>query len=215
MKSVFKSYKRLKKLAQITEGHLGQETIQAFLAKVDEEVLEKIKVSYKDRNRLSKADPETQMKTLAPYFEKFLEQTVEAKANQKSQMSDKLAQVIARKALFKSNRIILPHKDLLMLAQMNPGAMVSLEEGKRIFIYPLGKIKQILGELDQAEVVWDQAANRVKIISADKGDKCAFLLFPQEPSALNGKLKLSVKIEPARDFSITELILKAAEVFIG
>jgi hypothetical protein len=215
MKSVFKSYKRLKKLAQITEGKLGQETIRAFLARVDEEVLAKFKVSAKDRNRLSKADPEAQMKILGPYFEKFLQQAVEVKANQKSQMSDKLIQVIARKSLLKSHRIMLPHQDLLMLAQMNPGAMVSLEDGKRIFIYPLGKIKLILGELDQAEIIWDLEANRVKIISADKRDKCAFLLFPQDPSALNGKSRLPIKISPTQDFSITELILKAAEAFIG
>jgi hypothetical protein len=215
MRSVLKSYKRLKKLVQITEGKLGQETIQAFLAKVDEEVLAKLKVSDKDRNRLSKADTETQMKILAPYFEKFLQHAVDAKATQKIQMSDKLTHVIARKALLKSHRIMPPHQDLLMLAQMNPGAMISLENSKKIFIYPLAKIKQILGELDQAEVIWDLEANRLKVISVDKKDKCAYLLFPQNPSALNGKPRLQVKIAPTRDVSITDLILKAAEAFIG
>jgi hypothetical protein len=95
MRSIFKEYKRLKKLAQITEGKLGQETIQAFLDKVDEQALERLKVSAKDMDKLKKSAPEAQLKILTPYFDKSFQQAIEAKTGQKSQMSEKITRIIA------------------------------------------------------------------------------------------------------------------------
>lgn len=215
MRSVFKEYKRLKKLAQVTDGQLGSEAMGSFLEKVDEEVLAKIKVSDKDRSKLKNANPESQMKILSSYFEKFLQRGVEEKINSKIQMSDKLVQVIARKARAKSGKIILPHQALLMLARLNPSALLVLENSKKVFIYPLAKLKQILMELDQAEVVWEQDNNILKILSAEGKGKFACVLFAQEPYALNDKPRFVVKIPDTRDVSITDILFKVAEALIS
>lgn len=102
-----------------------------------------------------------------------------------------------------------------MLSQLHPAAFISLENSKQAFIYPLAKLKLILPELEKAEVIWDLEKNIVKILSAEKHSKFASILFPQNSNVLNGKLKFSVKISPAANTSITELLMRAAEAFIG
>ena len=215
MGSVFGEYKRLKKLAKVMEGKLGPETIRSFLERVDEETLGLLQVSPKDLGKLKTTDPETRLQILVPYFEKFSAKEVEGKIHQKIQMGEKLAQLIAKKALPKSGRIILPQQPLLMLAQMYPAAFVALQTGGKVFMYPLTKIKQILEELEQAEVIWELKTNRLKIFSADGRHKFAAVLFAQNPYTVNGKPKFLVRMTQRHGASVTDLVVKAVEAIIG
>ena len=215
MKNIFQEYKRLKKLARATEGKLGSETITSFLARIDNETLGKLQVSPKDLDKMKTAKPEARLQLLVPYFEKLIERAVEGKINQKIQMGEKLSQTIARGALHRSGKIILPQQPLLMLASMHPSAFIALQSGDKVFMYPLVKIKQILVELEQAEVIWDLKTNTLKILSADKRDRFACVLFAQDPYTVNGRPKFFVKISQVQNTSITDLLVKAVEAIMG
>jgi hypothetical protein len=215
MKNIFQEYKRLKKLARATEGKLGSETITSFLARIDTETLGKLQVSPKDLGKLKTAKPEARLQLLVPYFEKFIERAIEGKVNQKIQMGDKLSQAIARGALQRSGKIVLPQQPLLTLASMHPAAFIALQTKEKVFMYPLVKIKQILVELEQAEISWELKTNTLKIFSADKQDRFACVLFAQDPYTVNGKPKFFVKISQVQNTSITDLLVKAVEAVLG
>ena len=64
-------------------------------------------------------------------------------------------------------------------------------------------------------MVWELDKNILKICSTEDKDKFAYLLFTQVADALNGRSKFLVKIQDARDVSMTEILFKAAESVFG
>jgi len=208
--STLKEYQRIKKLSKALDDKLPEETIQNFLEKLDEKTLSELQVKEDDLKKLKKATPETKLQIIAPYFEALLQKKLQGKIQEKIQLAEELAKKIATKAIPDSGKIILPAQELKMMAQLLPNAFIVLEYEKKEFIYPLVKFKQILTELERAEITWEIGKNIVRIVSVEKRNRFYFILLPQEQWVLNGKLKFKVKI-PAPKPSITELILKTAE----
>jgi len=208
--NILKEYQKIKKLSKALEGRLTRETIQNFLDKLDEQTLSELQVKDEDIKRLKKASSETKLQILVPYFEALLQKKLQGKIQEKIQLAEELCQKIANKAIPDTGKIFIPAQELKMMAQLLPNAFIVLEYGKTEFIYPLVKFKQILTELDRAEISWEIGKNIVRIVSVEKRNRFYFILLPQEQWVLNGKLKFKVKI-PAPKPSITELILKTAE----
>jgi len=206
-----KEYQKLKKLSRVLGGELPPELIKGFLEKMDDETLEKLQV--KDRKKLQKADPETRLKLLIPYFEVFLQKKMQGKIQEKIQLAEQLTRKIADKVVHDTGKIFIPAQELKMMAQLLPRAFIVLEYAKKEFIYPLVKFKQILPELDKPEITWEMGKNIVRIVSVEKRNRFHFILLPQEQWGLNGKLKFNVKISEPKP-SITELLLKTAESFL-
>jgi hypothetical protein len=216
MKKGFREYKRPKKPARVMEGDLRPEVIQDFLDKLDEEKLTNLKVTERDLKKLKKAEPEEQLRILVPYFENYFQQMAHDKLNQKLNLAQKISQTISNHSKHKSGRIEMPHLSLLMLANLIPGAFICLENGKESFIYPLSKLKQILSNLEAARIVWDTETNLVRIVSAEDSTRFYFKLYPQEYYLVQDKMIFNVKLDSrSQDFSITGLLLKAAESILN
>ena len=176
------------------------------------------------------ADPQKRLAVLAPYLEAMGRGVVENRAREKLLLAEELGRKISEESRPSGDKIALAHQPLLALCRLNSADFLALRQQDRQFVFPVGKLRQVLSSLGEAKIIWEPAEGILRVLGREGKSRTIFTLNSQPVYLPRGKTVFTIDLRPAiaeqpnlnppptinrrpnnRGFSIADLLLKAAE----